>query len=136
LVQSLAYSWRTFCSNKGCSREPTGLLDDLGAVPNSVLVKIRQLIFSFLWSGCSERKRMHLCNWETIARPKKAGGWGLRNLFFFNKALAANTLWRVLTKAGIWHNVIKDKYLPYSSVSTWFRRSIDHRGRRLRFGKN
>jgi len=64
---------------------------------------------------------MHLCNWETIARPKKAGGWGLRNIFFLNNALAANTLWRGLTKVGIWHNVIKDKYLPYSSVSTWFR---------------
>jgi hypothetical protein len=93
----------------------------LAAVPNSVLVKIRQLIFSFLWSGCSERKHMHLCNWETIAKPKKVGGWGLRNLFLFNKALAANTLWRVLTKAGVWHNVIKDKYLPYISVATWFR---------------
>jgi hypothetical protein len=87
----------------------------MAVVPNSVLVKLRQLIFSFLWSGCSERKRLHLCNWDTIARPKKAGGWGVKNLAFFNKALAAKTLWRGLTKAGIWHKVLKDKYLPYVS---------------------
>jgi hypothetical protein len=93
----------------------------LAAVPNLVLVKIRQLIFSFLWSGCSDRKQLHLCRWEAIAKPKKVGGWGLRNLFLFNKALATNTLWRVLTKTGIWHTVIKDKYLPYVSVATWFR---------------
>jgi hypothetical protein len=93
----------------------------MAAVPNSVLVKLHQLIFSFLWSGCSERNRLHLCNWETIARPKKDGGWGLRNISFFNKYLAAKTFWRGLTKVGIWHKVIKDKYLPYCSVSTWFR---------------
>jgi hypothetical protein len=92
----------------------------LATVPNSVLVKLCHLIFSFLWLGCSERKQSHLCNWETIARPKKVGGWGLRNISLFNKSLAAKTLWRGLTKAGIWHKVLKDKYLPFVSVSTWF----------------
>jgi hypothetical protein len=47
----------------------------------------------------------------------------LRNIFIFNSALAANTLWRVLMKKGIWHTIIKDKYLPYTSVATWFRSS-------------
>jgi hypothetical protein len=36
-------------------------------------------------------------------------------------ALTANTLWRVLTRDGIWHNVIKDKYLPFTTVINWFR---------------
>jgi hypothetical protein len=52
---------------------------------------------------------------------KSFGGWGLRNIFHFNRALAANSLWRVLTKQGIWHKVIKDKYLPYTSITTWLR---------------
>jgi hypothetical protein len=93
----------------------------LAAIPVSVLNKIRQLIFNFLWSGCSEKQHLHLCSWEIIAKPKLLGGWGLRNIFLFNRALAANSLWRVLMKDGIWHRVIKDKYLPYCSVSTWFR---------------
>jgi hypothetical protein len=97
----------------------------MDAFPNSVLVKLRQLIFSFLLSGCSERKQLHLCNWDTIARPKKAGGWGVQNMAFLNKALEVKTLWRGLTKAGIWHKVLKDKYLPYLSMSTWFR--LDNR---------
>jgi hypothetical protein len=63
----------------------------------------------------------HLCSWEVLAKPKSFGGWGLRNIYHFNRALAANSLWRVLMKDGIWHRVIKDKYLPYISVSTWFR---------------
>jgi hypothetical protein len=57
----------------------------------------------------------------TLAKPKKYGGWGFCNIFHFNKALAANTLWRVLTRDGIWHNVIKDKYLPFSTVTNWLR---------------
>jgi hypothetical protein len=54
-------------------------------------------------------------------KTKSFGGWGLRNIFHFNRVLAANSLWSVLTKEGIWHKVIKDKYLPYSSISTWLR---------------
>jgi hypothetical protein len=97
----------------------------MAAVPVSVLEKLRQLIYTFLWSGCREKKCLHLCNWDSIARPKKARGWGIKNLAFFNKSLAAKSLWRGLTIDGIWQKVLKDKYLPYVSVSMWFR--LEHR---------
>ena len=89
----------------------------LAEVPDLVLFKIRRLIYSFLWYGCSYRKRMQLCRWEAISKLKKFGGWVLRNIFLFNKELEVNTLWRMLTKIGIWHKVIKDKYFPYVSVA-------------------
>jgi hypothetical protein len=50
---------------------------ELASIPIFVLNKIRQLIFSFLWSGCSEKKHLHLSSWDSIARPKFLGGWGL-----------------------------------------------------------
>ena len=90
----------------------------LTTIPVFFLDKIRKLIYNFLWTGCSEKPHFHLCSWDMIAKPKLLGGWGLRNIFLFNRALAANSLWRVLMKDGIWHKVIKDKYFPYSSVST------------------
>jgi hypothetical protein len=98
----------------------------LDAIYVSVLNKIRQLIFSFLWSSCSEKKHIHLCSWDFIARPKILGGWGLRNIFLFNKVLVEKSLWRVMMKDGIWHRVIKDKYLPHCSIATWLR-STSHR---------
>jgi hypothetical protein len=73
----------------------------LAAIPVTILNRIRQLIFTFLWSGGSEKKHLHLCSWDSIAKPKLVGGWGLRNIFLFNKSLASNTLWRVLTQDGI-----------------------------------
>jgi hypothetical protein len=68
----------------------------LAAIPASVLTKLRKLIFNFLWSGCSDHHRQHLCNWQTLAKPKQKGGWGIQNLFHFSQALAANSLWRAL----------------------------------------
>jgi hypothetical protein len=94
---------------------------NMAAILTSILNKICQLIFYFLWSGCTEKNQFHLCRWDVVEKPKNFGGWGLRNLFLFNRYLAANTLWRVMTKACIWHTIIKYKYLPYVSVTTWFR---------------
>lgn len=92
----------------------------LAALLLTVLHKLRKLSFNFLWSGCSTIPRLHLSSWDTIAKPKHKGGWSLRNIFFFNLRLVANTLWRVLTTTQIWHSVIMDKYLPFTTVA-WLR---------------
>jgi hypothetical protein len=93
----------------------------LAAIPTMVIDKLRKLTYNFIWSSITDYSRQHLCNWESLAKPKNKGGWGIRNIFHFNKALATNSLWRVLTKYGMWHFVIKDKYLPHVSVATWLR---------------
>jgi hypothetical protein len=94
----------------------------IAKIPATILRSIRQLIFSFLWNG-SKATGYHLCNWESISKPKKMGGWGLKNLSFFNRALLANTLWRILMKPGIWSKVIKAKYFPQLPVLLWIRSS-------------
>jgi hypothetical protein len=66
------------------------------ALPRSILSMIRKVMFHFLWNGHSESQHYHLCRWEALSRPKKLGGWGFRNILFFNKALNTNTLWRLL----------------------------------------
>jgi len=93
----------------------------LATILYSILNKIRKIMFNFLWNGNIETHHYHLCRWETLSKPNKFSGWGFNDIFHFNKALAANTLWRVLTQDGISHNVIKDKYLPFSIVINWFR---------------
>jgi hypothetical protein len=93
------------------------------ALPRSILSTLRKLMFHFLWNGQQDRKKFHLCRWEVLSRPKKFGGWGLRNLNTFNLALNTTTLWRVLTQESQWHQVIRAKYLPNSSLLSWFRKS-------------
>jgi hypothetical protein len=93
----------------------------LAHISISVLHKLRRLSYAFLWSGSKTKKHYHLCNWKAIAKPKQLGGWGLRNIFVFYRALATNTLWHALMKLGIWHRVIKDKYFPHVPVVSWMR---------------
>jgi hypothetical protein len=41
-----------------------------------------------MWTGKKEKENIHLVNWKRIAKPKKIGGWGFKNIFCFGKALA------------------------------------------------
>jgi len=90
-------------------------------IPAAILISLHQLIFSFLWSGSKKNKGFHLSKWEVLSKPKLMGGWGLKNLPLFYKALTANTLWRILTKPGLWNRVISAKYLHQIPVHLWIR---------------
>jgi len=57
-----------------------------------------------------------------MSRPKKLGGWGLRNLFIFNNASNTTTLWRLLNRDSIWHRVVCEKYLQNTPLETWLRK--------------
>jgi hypothetical protein len=52
-------------------------------VPTSILTKIRQLIYDFIWSGGRKEHGLHLCNWSHLAKLKRLGAWGLKNPFLF-----------------------------------------------------
>jgi hypothetical protein len=93
----------------------------LAHIPASVLKTLRQLIFTFLWTGNKKNKGFHLSRWEVISKPKLMGGWGLKNLPLFYRALSTNTLWRILTKPGLWSRVIKAKYLHHLPIHIWIR---------------
>jgi len=93
----------------------------LVVVPGSVLKILRIRMFNFLWKRSGVSHEMYLCNWERLSLPFSFGGWGIRNIFYFSKSLAASTCWRVLMGEGIWHRVILDKYLYQTSVTNWFR---------------
>jgi len=90
-------------------------------IPKSTFNNIRKRMFIFLWSGKKLKEGLHLINWQKIAMPKKAGGWGIKNIFSFGKALAAKNLWRCLMIPGPWHEVIIKKYIKKKSVAEWFR---------------
>jgi len=94
----------------------------LEALPCSIINGIRKVMFHFLWNNHSKTQRYYLCRWEALSKPKKLGGWGFRNLWFFNTALNTNTLWRVLTRDNVWHRVVMDKYLQNTTLDNWLRK--------------
>jgi hypothetical protein len=98
----------------------------LSWVPKGILNKIRQLSFQFLWSGSKENKSLVSASWKKLAIPKDLGGWGLKNIFLFSKALAAKNVWSLIQGSGLWPRVLRAKYFPSKSVIDWIRNPNKH----------
>ena len=45
-----------------------------------------------------EYKGSHSDHWDLLERPKKIGGWGIKDLHLFSKSLALKSLWNVFSK--------------------------------------
>jgi hypothetical protein len=105
----------------------------LKVIPRSILTRIQQLMFTFLWSGHKASFHFHICRWDLLTRPKRCGGWRLRTLITFNSTLLANTFWRALTVDSIWHIILLDKYLGDTSIFYWLCNSSHHQQRMSSF---
>jgi hypothetical protein len=57
-----------------------------------------------------------------LAAPKILGGWGLKNIHLFSKALAENPSWRLITSDNLWTKVVSQKYISPDSIEEWIRR--------------
>ena len=91
-------------------------------IPKGILTKIRKLCFSFLWITSKHIEGIPLVKWKTLARPKELGGWGIKNLELFCKALAANTMCIFLQNPeNLWARVILSKYCYESSLTDWIK---------------
>ena len=63
------------------------------AAPIYFLKKFDALSRHFLWSGNLCSTKGSFLSWETIYRPKKEGGLGLRSALLNSQALAAKIYW-------------------------------------------
>eukprot|EP01018_Ginkgo_biloba_P023075 Gb_32325 [translate_table: standard] len=93
----------------------------LTLIPKGVLDKIRKLSFRFLWPGNREKEGIPLVKWQVVAAPKASGGWGIKNLHLFGKALAAKFVWRLISSEGLWCQVLSHKYIAPDTVEYWIR---------------
>ena len=49
----------------------------LERIPKSILNRLRQCIFTFLWGGNVNKRKMHLVYWKNISRPFTLRGWNI-----------------------------------------------------------
>ena len=91
-------------------------------IPKGILTKIRKLCFSFLWTASKQTEAIDLVKWKTLSKPKNLGGWGIKNLELFSKALAAKSLWRLIKNPDkLWRKFIVTKYYPDNNILEWIR---------------
>jgi ribonuclease HI len=93
----------------------------LAWIPKGVLEKIRRICARFIWSGTGDKYTQPWEKWENIAMPKALGGWGLKNIFLFSKALAAKSCWRLISVSSLWSLVVSQKYISPASIEDWIR---------------
>lgn len=68
----------------------------LAHIPSSILQIFKRRVFSFLSSSEKPKDGFHLVKWDLMARPKKLGGCGLKNISLFGKTPTSKGLWRGL----------------------------------------
>ena len=70
-------------------------------------------IKKFWWGEDEDRRKVHVTAWVKLTLPKCQGGMGLRDTKFFNQALLARQVWRILTYLdSLCATLLKAKYFP------------------------
>lgn len=87
---------------------PTYLFSVLVA-PKAILKRIRAIQRNFLWGSLELKQKWALVDWETVCKPKRAGGLGLRDPETANKVMSAKIWWRWVNHKGepwakFWHH--------------------------------
>lgn len=93
----------------------------LAWIPRTILGRIQQLCNRYLWNGNQEKRTFAWISWKKISLPKKWGGWGLKELPDFAKALAAKMGWILLTRQNMWTHVRYHKYIWPQNMMDWAR---------------
>lgn len=81
-------------------------------------------LFQFIWKGLFSSHKYHLASWSALSRPKKGGGWGIKDLKHFNLSLCAKSMWRAINHSDLWGSLLKSKYMSKLLVDIWLRRGI------------
>jgi hypothetical protein len=68
------------------------------AIPKGILDKLRRISCRYLWAGHNSTGGVHLASWSSIVVPKNLGGWGLKDIHPFARALAGRNLWLPLAR--------------------------------------
>ncbi|PKI38974.1 hypothetical protein CRG98_040626 [Punica granatum] len=79
--------------------------------PKGVCQEIDRLCGNFIWGNISDRRRIHLIDWNTLTQPREHEGLGFRHLESFNDALLAKIGCGLLTRLHVlWVHVLRSKY--------------------------
>ncbi|OMO59932.1 reverse transcriptase [Corchorus capsularis] len=86
-------------------------------LPTCILDALDKVNRRFLWGGSENKRHMHLVSWDTVCKPKRLGGLGLRNMEIHNRVLMQKTAWRFLSNPdSLWVKFLKAKYYVTGDV--------------------
>ncbi|CAN1822064.1 Putative ribonuclease H protein At1g65750 [Linum perenne] len=85
-------------------------------LPAHICDSIDRKIRNFIWGSVEGARKIHNINWETVCKPKRLGGLGLRTARDLNKAFLMKIVWGLLRHpSDLWVKVLTGKYLKKTS---------------------
>lgn len=79
--------------------------------------ELNSMIGRWRWSNQDKQNKIHWMSWDKLARPKKKGGLGFRDLHLFNLAMLARQGWGILNNPGsLCVQILKAKYFPTTNI--------------------
>ncbi|KAJ9536236.1 hypothetical protein OSB04_un000585 [Centaurea solstitialis] len=87
--------------------------------PSAIVHEIEGLLRAFLWTQGDPVAGRCRVAWETVCRPKEAGGLGFKRLSLWNRALIARNLWDIaMIRDTMWVRWVTTRYLRSSTLWT------------------
>ena len=93
-------------------------------IPIGITNQIKCICRQFLWRNQGKASTFAWIAWDRINFPKQWGGWGLKDLHLFSRALAAKMGWHIITGQSLWKEVMVAKYISPQSPLEWIRGCI------------
>ncbi|CAN1131019.1 Putative ribonuclease H protein At1g65750 [Linum perenne] len=82
------------------------------ALPVYICEAIDKKVRDFIWGSVDGVRKIHNINWETVCKPKRLGGLGLRNARDLNNAFLMKIVWGLISRPSeLWSKVMVSKYL-------------------------
>ncbi|XP_019432100.1 PREDICTED: uncharacterized protein LOC109339150 [Lupinus angustifolius] len=109
-IKHVSFSGRLILINSVLNSIPIYMLS-LYKAPKKVIPKLVNMQRSFMWGNKGGTRGIMWIAWDTIYKPKKNGGLGVKNLAIFNKALLCKWKWRRLKEPiSLWVSILNSKY--------------------------
>ncbi|CAN1127767.1 Putative ribonuclease H protein At1g65750 [Linum perenne] len=92
-------------------------------LPVTLCDKIDRKIRDFVWGSSDSVRKTHNVNWDTVCKPKRMGGLGLRSARELNLAFLMKVAWGIISKPGeLWARTLTSKYLIRNGIGFTLKR--------------
>ncbi|XP_048630058.1 uncharacterized protein LOC106373575 [Brassica napus] len=98
-------------------------------LPQSLCAQIQSMLTRFWWDSAPETRKMSWISWKKMAKPKKLGGLGFKDISTFNDALLAKLGWRILRNPILYASSVSPRKILHgrkffvigsgSSINVW-----------------
>ncbi|XP_062114825.1 uncharacterized mitochondrial protein AtMg00310-like [Humulus lupulus] len=99
-----------------------------GPMPCSLHESVDKALCSFWWGDTATKRRVHTLSWGKLCVSKLSGGLRFRSTKAINEAFMAKRAWEILVgKKGIWHDLVRAKYLKGENILGYVTKPNDSR---------